>query len=102
MIQNIVASTGLHKRIDVEIVADILDDVMYKPEQFSGLMLKEPKTVLLLFASGKLVCTGRLMFKQVSPGIWTCLHHVMVVRQSMGPIWVLASCHTGMKCFKTI
>jgi len=33
---------------------------MYEPEQFPGLIyrMKDPKTVLLLFASGKLVCTG--------------------------------------------
>ena len=39
---------------------DILDNVMYEPEQFPGLIyrMQDPKTVLLLFASGKLVCTG--------------------------------------------
>jgi len=33
---------------------------MYEPEQFTGLIhrMVDPKTVLLLFASGKLVCTG--------------------------------------------
>ena len=33
---------------------------MYEPEQFPGLIyrMQEPKVVLLLFQSGKLVCTG--------------------------------------------
>ena len=33
---------------------------MYEPEQFPGLIhrMVDPKTVILLFASGKLVCTG--------------------------------------------
>jgi transcription initiation factor TFIID TATA-box-binding protein len=33
---------------------------MYEPEQFPGLIYRmdEPKVVVLLFASGKLVCTG--------------------------------------------
>jgi transcription initiation factor TFIID TATA-box-binding protein len=33
---------------------------MYEPEQFPGLIYRmdEPKVVILLFASGKLVCTG--------------------------------------------
>jgi len=33
---------------------------MYEPEQFPGLIhrMSDPKTVILLFASGKLVCTG--------------------------------------------
>ena len=59
-IQNMVASANLHSKIDLEVAADVLDNVMYEPEQFPGLIyrMKNPKTVLLLFASGKLVCTG--------------------------------------------
>jgi len=59
-IQNMVASANLHGSIDLETAADILDNVMYEPEQFPGLIyrMKDPKTVLLLFASGKMVCTG--------------------------------------------
>jgi transcription initiation factor TFIID TATA-box-binding protein len=59
-IQNIVASANLHGKIDLETAADIMDNVMYEPEQFPGLIYRmgEPKVVMLLFASGKLVCTG--------------------------------------------
>ena len=60
VIQNMVASANLHGKIDLEVAADVLDNVMYEPEQFPGLIyrMQDPKTVLLLFASGKLVCTG--------------------------------------------
>jgi len=60
VVQNIVASANLQGRIDLETAADVLDNVMYEPEQFPGLIyrLRDPKTVLLLFSSGKLVCTG--------------------------------------------
>ena len=60
VIQNMVASGNLHSKIDLEIAADVLENVMYEPEQFPGLIyrMKDPKTVLLLFSSGKLVCTG--------------------------------------------
>ncbi len=60
VIQNIVASANLHGKIDLEIAADIMDNVMYEPEQFPGLIyrMQTPKVVMLLFASGKLVCTG--------------------------------------------
>lgn len=60
VIQNMVASANLHNKIDLETAADILDNVMYEPEQFPGLILRmsDPKTVLLLFSSGKIVCTG--------------------------------------------
>jgi transcription initiation factor TFIID TATA-box-binding protein len=57
---NIVATANLHGKIDLETVADILENVMYEPEQFPGLVYRmgEPKVVMLLFTSGKLVCTG--------------------------------------------
>jgi len=60
VVQNIVASANLQGRIDLETAADVLDNVMYEPEQFPGLIyrMSDPKTVLLLFSSGKLVCTG--------------------------------------------
>ena len=47
-IQNMVASANLHGSIDLETAADILDNVMYEPEQFPGLIyrMKDPKTVL--------------------------------------------------------
>lgn len=60
VIQNMVASANLHGKIDLETAADLMENVMYEPEQFPGLIyrMKIPKVVMLLFASGKLVCTG--------------------------------------------
>ncbi|UCE95541.1 MAG: TATA-box-binding protein [Candidatus Bathyarchaeota archaeon] len=59
-IQNIVASASLGGMIDLEKATYTLEKTMYEPEQFPGLIyrMKEPKVVILLFASGKLVCTG--------------------------------------------
>ncbi len=59
-VQNIVASANLGGMIDLESAAYTLERTMYEPEQFPGLIyrMEEPKVVLLLFASGKLVCTG--------------------------------------------
>ena len=59
-IQNIVASAGLGGYIDLEKATYGLKKTMYEPEQFPGLIYRmdEPKVVILLFASGKLVCTG--------------------------------------------
>ncbi len=59
-IQNIVASGNLGKKINLEIAALLLDNSMYEPEQFPGLIyrMEDPKTVLLLFQSGNTVCTG--------------------------------------------
>ncbi len=60
VIVNVVATANLHGKIDLEMAADIMDNVMYEPEQFPGLIYRmgEPKVVILIFASGKLVCTG--------------------------------------------
>jgi transcription initiation factor TFIID TATA-box-binding protein len=59
-IQNIVASANLGGMIDLEKSAYSLGRTMYEPEQFPGLIYRMdvPKVVILLFASGKLVCTG--------------------------------------------
>jgi len=59
-IVNIVASASLGGIIDLEKCAYSLRRTMYEPEQFPGLIYRmdEPKVVILLFASGKLVCTG--------------------------------------------
>jgi len=59
-VQNIVASGKIGYRIDLELAALLLESSMYEPEQFPGLIyrLKKPKTVLLLFQTGNVVCTG--------------------------------------------
>jgi transcription initiation factor TFIID TATA-box-binding protein len=59
-VQNIVASASLSGKIDLEKAVGVLAKTMYEPEQFPGLIYRmdEPKVVLLLFASGNLVCTG--------------------------------------------
>jgi len=59
-IQNIVASANLHVYIDLEKAAFVLEGSMYEPEQFPGLIYRmdDPKVVLLIFSSGKMVITG--------------------------------------------
>ncbi len=63
-IANIVASASLGGAVDLVELYDVERSmrgrIMYEPEQFPGLIyrMNEPKVVLLLFASGKLVCTG--------------------------------------------
>ena len=59
-IQNIVATINLGGKIHLEQAARTLPRSMYEPEQFPGLIHRmiDPKTVILLFSSGKLVCTG--------------------------------------------
>jgi transcription initiation factor TFIID TATA-box-binding protein len=59
-IQNIVASTTFSEKLDLDVIAQSLEEAEYEPEQFPGLVyrLNEPKTATLLFRSGKANCTG--------------------------------------------
>ena len=59
-IQNVVSSANLGKSVHLEQAARTLPRSLYEPEQFPGIIhrLHYPKTVILVFASGKLVCTG--------------------------------------------
>ena len=59
-IQNFVVSGDIKCGIDLNKATVVMDNVMYEPEVFPGLIyrMKEPKSVLLLFSTGKIVCTG--------------------------------------------
>ncbi|MBS3922367.1 MAG: TATA-box-binding protein [Nitrosarchaeum sp.] len=60
VIQNVVTAVNLGGKILIEQAASKLPRSMYEPDQFPGLIHRQlnPKTVMLLFASGKLICTG--------------------------------------------
>jgi len=66
-----VASTSLGDELDLQSVAFTLDGAEYEPEQFPGVIyrLKQPKTAILLFRSGKIVCTGGKSMRQVDESI---------------------------------
>ncbi|MGA7075865.1 MAG: TATA-box-binding protein, partial [Halobacteriota archaeon] len=61
-VQNIVASANLHSSLNLNAIAIGLglENIEYEPEQFPGLVYRvsDPKVVVLLFGSGKLVITG--------------------------------------------
>ncbi|MFC7235568.1 TATA-box-binding protein [Halosegnis marinus] len=59
-IQNVVASTGIEQELDLDALAMDLTGSSYDPENFPGVVyrLQEPKAAMLIFRSGKIVCTG--------------------------------------------
>ncbi len=59
-IQNIVASATLGFKVNLDALAIECYNTEYEPEQFPGLVfrLDEPKTVMLIFRSGKIIITG--------------------------------------------
>ena len=66
-IQNVVTAVNLGGKILIENAARTLPRSMYEPEQFPGLIhrMLDPKTVILLFSSGKMICTGGKSSSQV-------------------------------------
>lgn len=66
-IQNIVATTSLGKDVPLTKLAKTISNTEYNPEQFPGLVLriKQPKSAVLVFSSGNLVCTGTKSIAQV-------------------------------------
>lgn len=66
-IQNIVATTSLGKDVPLIKLAKTVANTEYNPEQFPGLVLriKQPKSAVLVFSSGNLVCTGTKSIAQV-------------------------------------
>ena len=72
-VQNIVASSDLGVEVNLNAIAISLglEKVEYEPEQFPGLVyrIEKPKVVVLLFGSGKLVCTGARRPEDVSEAV---------------------------------
>ena len=66
-IQNIVATTSLGKEVSLTKLAKTQANTEYNPESFPGLILriKKPKSAVLVFSSGSLVCTGTKSIAQV-------------------------------------
>ncbi len=73
VVQNMVATADLGGELNLDEVAVAfgLENVEYEPEQFPGLVyrVKEPKVVMLLFGSGKIVCTGGRNTEDVSTAV---------------------------------
>ena len=73
VIQNIVAISDLETELNLNDVAMGLglENVEYEPEHFQGLVyrLKEPRVAMLLFGSGKIVCTGARRIEDVSRAV---------------------------------
>ncbi len=66
-VQNIVATTSLGKEVSLTKLARTQPNTEYNPDTFPGLVLRieKPKSAVLVFSSGNLVCTGTKSVKQV-------------------------------------
>ena len=59
-IQNVVASASFKHGIDLKSIVKAFPHVDYRPEVFPGLVFRvtKPKTAILIFQTGRMVCTG--------------------------------------------
>lgn len=80
-IENIVASTQITEELDIKRLAKKIPDSKYNPEDFPGLILhfKDPKTVALLFSSGKVICTGAKNMREVDDAVRKIINKIKAV-----------------------
>lgn len=87
VVQNIVASADLHTEfVDLDTIAVSLglENVEYEPEMFPGLVYRiyDPKSVLLIFGSGKVIITG-------CKNAEDCARALKVLRRDLSSIGVI-------------
>jgi len=72
-IQNIIASTDIERELHLSSISAglLLEKVNYEPEQFPGLIynIDEIGALLLIFSSGKIVCTGAKNMEDIKKAI---------------------------------
>jgi transcription initiation factor TFIID TATA-box-binding protein len=59
-IENVVASLSFDQHLDLDVISRMLPTARYNPEEFPGLIYhtRKPKASMLIFGSGKIVCSG--------------------------------------------
>jgi transcription initiation factor TFIID TATA-box-binding protein len=72
-IQNIIVSTNVYKELNLDSISKglLLKNINYEPDQFPGLIynMDEIGALLLIFSSGKIVCSGAKNFEDAYKGI---------------------------------
>jgi len=74
-IVNMVISVDFADKIDLNKVSNTLENTEYAPEQFLGLVyrMKDPKSAVLIFSSGRMNCTGTKSMKDAGKVIRTVI-----------------------------
>ena len=70
-INNIVATASISDELNLELINELIPNSEYKIKRFPGLIYRQkmPKTALLIFSSGKVVCTGAKTIKDAKIAI---------------------------------
>ncbi len=77
-IENVVATTVICKELELSKIAKALPGAHYDTERFPGVVYRiaKPKTAMLLFRSGKVVCTGAQSVDEVGIAIALLARHL--------------------------
>lgn len=99
-VTNVVASAVLQGSVDLNAVVEAYPLAEYRPERFPGVVLRlqRPKSVILLFHTGKLVCTGATSTKQAQKAIHSIvqqLHRNQIISQHVVSITIQNVVATG-------
>lgn len=80
-VSNIVVTTDVGSNISLEALTVELgmEQTEYEPEQFPALMYRDSDAVILVFSSGKLLCTGLTDLQTVSEAIETMASRIQAV-----------------------
>lgn len=67
-VENVVTSSGVGRDLDLETLSADLPHSQFNPEDFPGLIYRSPeeKVAVLIFRSGKVICTGASSIKQAN------------------------------------
>ncbi len=70
-IENVVASGKLEQNLDLNLISGTVPGARYNPQRFPGLFfnLKKPKSLLLLFNSGRIISMGTKSARQAKRAI---------------------------------
>ncbi len=89
-IQNVVSSADIKQKLDLKEISRKIKKSRYDPDKFPGLVLKleQPKAALLLFSSGKFVCTGTKSVEESAKAIMAAIetlkkHGIPITRKPL-------------------
>jgi transcription initiation factor TFIID TATA-box-binding protein len=78
IIENVVATAHIAKELDIEYLAEAIQDSKYDPEEFPGFILhfNDPKTVVFVFSSGEIICTGAKNIDKIDDSIIKTIYKI--------------------------
>lgn len=104
-VQNIVSAITLDQKIDLKSLAKNVPGIEYNPENFPGAVyrIRELKLAMLIFNSGKLICTGAKSRKDIEAAVENVVKklrqaHINIRKKPLIEVQnIVASANLGVK-----